>query len=426
MLPQQDIGSGTTAVPVSASLSGLTAGTTYYFQVLASNSAGTSQGAILSFTTTAILLPAAPSGLSPSSGATGVASSPVLTWNPSTNATGYTIYFGVTNPPPLFTTLSGANSTSFAPGLFNGSTTYYWQVAATNPAGSASSPVSSFTTGALAIPGTKAGVFRGNVSFVEDSNGNGVYDPGVDRVISSFTAPGGYQTGDLPVMGDWNGDGHTKAGIYRPSNGMWYLDANNDGVYDNGDYAYQFGGLAGDMPVAGDWNAVPGVSGHKSCIGIYRSAGSVWLLDLNCNGVYEGSPTDAFFPFGGLAGDVPVAGNWTGGTTRVGVVRVYAPNGIPQGNPFFWVLDSADANAGPLATTHQPAPGAFAFGGLPGDVYLTGDWNNSGAAKAGIFRSGAAGVQPFQWVLDANGAHTPDVVFNLFGLTGDVAVTGKW
>ena len=159
--------------------------------------------------------------------------------------------------------------------------------------------------------------------------------------------------------------------------------------------------------------------------GIFRSAG-VWLLDLNCNGVYEGSPTDAFIPFGGLAGDVPVVGSWTGGTTRVGVVRVYAPNGVPQGNPFFWLFDNANANAGTAASTHQPAPNAFAFGGLPGDVFVTGDWNNSGTAKAGVFRSGAAGVQPFQWVLDANGLHTPDIVFNLFGLTGDKAIIGKW
>ena len=426
VLPQQDAGSGIIAVPVSARLSGLAAGTTYYFQVLATNNSGTSQGAILSFNTTGGSLPAAPSGLSPVTGATGVASSPVLSWNPSTNATGYTIYFGVTNPPPVFTTLSGINSTSYAPGLYTGLMTYYWQVVATNSAGNASSAVSSFTTGALSMPGTKAGVFRNNVSFLEDTNGNGAYDPGVDRFIASFTGPNGYQVGDVPVVGDWTGDGHAKVGIYRTSTGTWYLDANNDGVYNSGDYTYSFGGLPGDMPVVGDWNGVQGVSVHKSCIGIYRSPQSQWLLDLNCNGVFENTPTDAFFPFGGLAGDVPVVGNWTGGTTRVGVVRVYAPNGIPQGNPFFWVLDGSDATAGNLPANHQPAANCFPFGGLPGDVFITGDWNNGGAAKAGVFRSGAAGVQPFEWVLDANGNHTSDVVFNLYGLAGDVAVTGKW
>src|SRR4029077_20786651 len=45
----QAVGSGTTAQMVSATLSGLTAGTTYYYRAASSNSAGTTKGAILSF-----------------------------------------------------------------------------------------------------------------------------------------------------------------------------------------------------------------------------------------------------------------------------------------------------------------------------------------------------------------------------------------
>jgi hypothetical protein len=73
------------------------------------------------------------------------------------------------------------------------------------------------------------------------------------------------------------------------------------------------------------------------------------------------------------------------------------------------VLDGSAATAGNLRVNHQPEPNCFAFGGLPGDVFKTGDWNNNGTAKAGVFRSGAAGIQPFQWVLDANGLHTADI-----------------
>ena len=117
----------------------------------------------------------------------------------------------------------------------------------------------------------------------------------------------------------------------------------------------------------------------KSCIGIYRSNGSVWLLDLNCNGNFENAPNDAFFPFGGIAGDVPVVGNWTGGPTRVGVVRKYAPAGIPQGDPFYWVPDAGAANAGSAAANHQPdLSRCFAFGGIAGDMFVTGDWYGTG------------------------------------------------
>ncbi len=47
----QSLGSGTTSQSVSAALSGLTAGTPYYFRVAASNSAGPSKGSIASFST---------------------------------------------------------------------------------------------------------------------------------------------------------------------------------------------------------------------------------------------------------------------------------------------------------------------------------------------------------------------------------------
>ena len=49
----QDLGSGSSNVAFNASLSGLTADTTYYFRALASNSAGTVNGSISSFTTSA-------------------------------------------------------------------------------------------------------------------------------------------------------------------------------------------------------------------------------------------------------------------------------------------------------------------------------------------------------------------------------------
>jgi sugar lactone lactonase YvrE len=49
--PSQDLGSASGADPASATLSGLTADTTYYYQVIAQNSVGTASGSIFSFTT---------------------------------------------------------------------------------------------------------------------------------------------------------------------------------------------------------------------------------------------------------------------------------------------------------------------------------------------------------------------------------------
>jgi hypothetical protein len=272
----------------------------------------------------------------------------------------------------------------------------------------------------LLMNASRVGVFRNHVAFLEDSNGNQAYDPGVDRFFGGFTGPGGFLPGDVAVTGDWTGDGRTKVGIYRASTGQWFLDANNDGVFNGGDFTYGFGGIAGDVPVVGDWNGV-----GKSCVGVFRS-GFLWVLDLNCNGSFDGTPADAAFPFGGVAGDVPVVGSWTGGTTRVGVVRKYAPAGIPQGNPFYWVLDSAAANAGSAAAVHQPDTSrSFAFGGLAGDVFVVGDWYGTGTSTAGVYRAGI-------WVLDAalpaspQSFHVPALTFGYGGVAGDAPVVGKW
>jgi hypothetical protein len=284
------------------------------------------------------------------------------------------------------------------------------------------------TANFAATPLTEVGVFRNGDAYLEDSNGNRQYDT-TDANITTFIPPGGFEAGDIPVTGDWTGTGHWKVGVYRPSTGTWWLDANGDGVFDAGDFAYQFGGLAGDTPVVGDWTLV-----GKSCIGLFRQ-GFSWLLDLNCNGTYDGAPPDAFIPFGGLTNDVPVTGVWVAGQpTRIGVVRAYAPGGVvgpctstnASGCPFYWVYDSANPNAGSAPAAHQPAAGAYAFGGLYGDIFVNGDWLGLGYTRGGVYRQGL-------WILDEglNGAsnHTYDTFFGYGGITSpvvDVPITGKW
>jgi len=238
--------------------------------------------------------------------------------------------------------------------------------------------------------------------------------------------------GDLAVAGDWSGNGHASVGVYRPSTGQWFLDLNRNGIYDSGDLTYSFGGLSGDLPVVGDWAQT-----GKSCIGIFRQ-GFLWVLDAGCTGNSASSST-VTFPFGGISGDVPVVGAWTGAGTRVGVVRKYAPGGVPQGVPFFWVLDGAAATAGPLPANHPVATGGtltpFAFGGLactslfPGcpsvnpnlspDMFVTGDWLATGVWHAGVYRAGT-------WLEDTTGAHTYDTDWAFGGIPGDQPIPGKW
>jgi hypothetical protein len=298
------------------------------------------------------------------------------------------------------------------------------------------------TSPQVQMTATKVGVYRNGNAFLLDTNGNGAYDAGVDKYINTFLT-GNFNgvnaaAGDIGVSGDWLGDSSFHVGVYRPSTGQWFIDANGNGVYDSGDYTYTYGGLTTggnvDTPVVGDWTGQ-----GRSCIGISRNNGTgvFWLLDLNCNGSFDNTPTDAFFPFGGIPGDLPVVGAWTGATTRVGVVRKYYPPGctpatgscpppLTSSPPFYWVLDAGTATAGNTPANHPPLyDHLFAFGGLLNDVFVTGDWYATGTSMAGIYRAGL-------WVLDAafpgdpQALHLPGFVFGYGGLAFDMPVTGSW
>ncbi len=88
-IPALTVGSGTTDVPVAEPVTGLAPNTTYYYEVQATNSAGTTTGTIMSFTTTA------------QSGTT-----PILTVGQATNVTnnGATVN-GTVNPNGVATTV---------------------------------------------------------------------------------------------------------------------------------------------------------------------------------------------------------------------------------------------------------------------------------------------------------------------------------
>ena len=192
---------------------------------------------------------------------------------------------------------------------------------------------------------TKVGVYRpSSHTFLLDYYGNRefteVYDLGA-----------GGDPSDIPVAGDWNGDGKTKVGLFRK--GLWILDSNGDGVFDPAtDKTFSFGGEPGDVPVAGDWTG----SG-ESKIGIYRQGS--WILDMTGSGEYDPSLA---FKFGGVPEDVPVVGDWNGdGRTKVGVFRAN-----------FWVLD-ANGNR-QFDGTGWGQDLVFPFGGAAGDKPVAGKW----------------------------------------------------
>ena len=191
---------------------------------------------------------------------------------------------------------------------------------------------------------SKIGVFRPSTHmFYLDLNGNGIWEGAEIDGEYDFGI-----VGEIPVTGDWNGDGRTEIGVFRAARD-WYLDSSGNGVWGPGDVAYGFG-IAGDKPVTGDWNG-----DGRTEIGVFRGARD-WYLDSSGNGVWGAG--DVAYGFG-IAGDKPVTGDWNGdGRTEIGVFR-----GARD-----WYLDSSGNGVW--------GAGDVAYGfGIAGDKPVTGDWN---------------------------------------------------
>lgn len=109
------------------------------------------------------------------------------------------------------------------------------------------------------------------------------------------------RAGDIPVVGDWSGNGVHTIGVVRGN--RWLLRNSNRSGPPDLDFYF---GEVGDIPVVGDWNGA-----GRTAIGMVR--GSRWLLSTSLGG----PPTHDFI-FGDGEG-IPVTGDWNGnGATGVG------------------------------------------------------------------------------------------------------------
>jgi uncharacterized protein with PhoU and TrkA domain len=117
--------------------------------------------------------------------------------------------------------------------------------------------------------------------------------------------------GDVPVAGDWNGDGVDTIGVFR--DGQWLMDSDGDGHLTEQDRTIEFG-QPGDIPLVGDWDG-DGVDQ----VGLYRQGR--WILDSNQDGRLDN--VDRVFEMGNCA-DRPVVGDWDG--DGMDDPAIYQPN----------------------------------------------------------------------------------------------------
>jgi len=210
---------------------------------------------------------------------------------------------------------------------------------------------------------TKIGVFRPSTHIFYLKNG------------TTTTSISWGAITDLPVTGDWNGDGRTEVGVFRNSTHTFYLKNGTSTTTINW-------GTSTDTPVTGDWNG-----DRRTDVGVFRNSTHMFYLK---NGTTTTSVN------WGLSTDTPVTGDWNGdGRTEVGVFR----------NPThtFYLKNGTTTTA-------------INWGTIT-DLPVTGDWNGDGRTEVGVFRNS---THTFYL---KNGTTTTAINW---GVGTDKPVTGKW
>jgi hypothetical protein len=212
----------------------------------------------------------------------------------------------------------------------------------------------------------------GDIGVVGDWEGDGIDDVGVFRIAGfgqgqfiirkitlvrpcpacplipmavNFTVNFG-QTGDLPIIGDWDGDGIDTFGVFRQNGGQAQIFLTDE--IENAppvDHTLGFG-TDGDLPIAGDWDA-----DNLDEIGVSRPSTGQFFLT---NDVDVGNVD--FTGFFGAIGDLPAAGDFDGdGKDSIAVFR-------PSTAQF--VLSNDNINVAQTTTFGQT-----------GDKPVVGDWD---------------------------------------------------
>lgn len=237
--------------------------------------------------------------------------------------------------------------------------------------------------------------FEGLKGFREDGSG-GLYLYGGISQVSAFSRRGLVRvipdTRPPKAKFDFDGDGKSDLAVYRPSDGIWYLNQTSAG------FGYRQWGVSTDRVAVADADR-----DGKTDVGVFRDG--AWHALTN-SGVH-------YYMCLGAAGDQPLVGlnNELGN----GTLQEFLVARGPRSGAMRWFIRGGYVSC--YLTNQQPTP-EVVTGEQLSDKAVVGDFNGDSLDEIGYFRDG------YWYGVDADGVAAPTSI--QWGSAGDIPVPGDY